>query len=172
MATYIYVCAYVCYTQINGVYRINWSWLSEDVSRLTVVSREAKEEVPCKGLSTNAREYFTRTNLAKIKNAITYEPYSLALYNSRLINVLCKYNLQTKAKAWRTTHRFVPAPNDFFIHVWARYARNYHQHTNIKSMALLHILYYIYDSLIKFLFIPWLGFWILELTNSNFGLSH
>ena len=27
------------------------------VSRLTVVSREAKEEVPCDGLSTNAREY-------------------------------------------------------------------------------------------------------------------
>jgi len=39
--------------------------------RLTVVSREAKEEVPCDGLSTNAREYFTRTNLVKIKNAIT-----------------------------------------------------------------------------------------------------
>ena len=44
------------------------------VSRLTVVSREAKEEVPCDGLSTNAREYFTRTNLAKTKNTITYEP--------------------------------------------------------------------------------------------------
>ena len=29
------------------------------ISRLTVVSREAKEEVPCDGLSTNAREYFT-----------------------------------------------------------------------------------------------------------------
>ena len=43
-------------------------------SRLTVVSREAKEEVPCDGLSTNAREYFTRTNLAKTKNTITYEP--------------------------------------------------------------------------------------------------
>ena len=27
------------------------------VSRLTVVSREAKEEVPCDGLSTNAHEY-------------------------------------------------------------------------------------------------------------------
>ena len=38
------------------------------------VSREAKEEVPCDGLSTNAREYFTRTNLVKIKNAITDEP--------------------------------------------------------------------------------------------------
>ena len=44
------------------------------ISRLTVVSREAKEEVPCDGLSTNAREYFTRTNLAKTKNTITYEP--------------------------------------------------------------------------------------------------
>ena len=43
-------------------------------SRLTVVSREAKEEVPYDGLSTNAREYFTRTNLAKTKNTITYEP--------------------------------------------------------------------------------------------------
>ena len=53
------------------------------VSRLTVVSREAKEKVPCKGLSTNAREYFTRTNLVKIKNAITGEPSTLALYNSR-----------------------------------------------------------------------------------------
>ena len=85
-------------------------------SRLTVVSREAKEEVPCDGhspsivlktqkyilasdmchlaesivdvrtvqsLSTNAREYFTRTNLAKIKNAITYEPLMLALHYSR-----------------------------------------------------------------------------------------
>ena len=50
------------------------------LSRLTVVSREAKEEV---GLSTNAREYFTRTNLVKIKNAITGEPSTLALYNSR-----------------------------------------------------------------------------------------
>ena len=44
------------------------------ISRLTVVSREAKEEVPCNGLSTNAREYFTRTNLDKIKNAPTDEP--------------------------------------------------------------------------------------------------
>ena len=45
------------------------------ISRLTVVSREAKEEVPCDGLLTNAREYFTRTNLVKIKNVITHEPY-------------------------------------------------------------------------------------------------
>ena len=36
-----------------------------------VVSGEAKEKVPCEGLSTNAGEYFTRTNLVKIKNAIT-----------------------------------------------------------------------------------------------------
>ena len=49
---------------------------------LTVVSREAKEEVPCEGLSTNAHEYFTRTNLVKIKNAITGEPSRLVLYNS------------------------------------------------------------------------------------------
>ena len=46
-------------------------------SRLTVVSCEAKEEVPCDGLSTNAREYFTRTNLVKIYNAITEEPKTL-----------------------------------------------------------------------------------------------
>ena len=44
------------------------------ISRLMVVSREAKEEVPCDGLSTNAREYFTRTNLDKIKNALTDKP--------------------------------------------------------------------------------------------------
>ena len=43
-------------------------------SRLTVVSCEAKEEVPCDGLSMNAHKYFTRTNLVKIKNAITNEP--------------------------------------------------------------------------------------------------
>ena len=36
--------------------------------------RKAKEEVPCDSLSTNAREYFTRTNLVKTKNSITYEP--------------------------------------------------------------------------------------------------
>ena len=48
-----------------------------------VVSREAKEEVFYDGLSTNAREYFTRTNLVKIKNAITYEPLTLALHYSR-----------------------------------------------------------------------------------------
>ena len=36
-------------------------------SRLMVVSRKAKEEVPCDGLSTKAREYFTRINLVKIK---------------------------------------------------------------------------------------------------------
>ena len=52
-------------------------------SRLTVVSHEAKEEVPCNGLSTNAREYFTRKNLVKIKNAITYELLTLALHYSR-----------------------------------------------------------------------------------------
>ena len=53
------------------------------LSRLTVVSCEAKEEVPCDGLSANAREYFTRTNLVKMKNAITYEPLTLALHYSR-----------------------------------------------------------------------------------------
>ena len=39
-----------------------------------VVSHEAKEETPCDGLLTNACEYFSRTNLAKIKNAITDGP--------------------------------------------------------------------------------------------------
>ena len=51
-------------------------------SRLTVVNREAKEEVPYDGFSMNAREYFTRKNLVKIKNAITYEDKMLALYDS------------------------------------------------------------------------------------------
>ena len=36
------------------------------ISRLTVVSREAKEEVT----TTNTREHFTRTNLVKIKIAL------------------------------------------------------------------------------------------------------
>ena len=44
------------------------------ISRPTVVSCEAKEEVPCNGLLTNAREYFTRTNFVKMKNAITDGP--------------------------------------------------------------------------------------------------
>ena len=57
-------------------------YMNKSISRLTIVSREAKEEVPCEG-STNAREYFTRTNLVKIKNALTGEPSTLALYNSR-----------------------------------------------------------------------------------------
>ena len=52
------------------------------ISRLMVVSRKAKEEVPCDGLLTNASEYFTRTNLVKIKNAITYEPLTLVLHYS------------------------------------------------------------------------------------------
>ena len=45
-----------------------------NVSRLTVVSCEAKEEVSCDGILTNAREYFTRTNLDKIKYTPTDEP--------------------------------------------------------------------------------------------------
>ena len=51
-----------------------WCFFKTYKSRLTVVSREAKEEVPCDSLSMNAREYFTRTNLDKIKNAPTDEP--------------------------------------------------------------------------------------------------
>ena len=56
-----------------------------------VVSRQAKEKVPCDGLSTNAREYFTKTNLVKIKNSITDGPNMLALYySSKQINVLSR----------------------------------------------------------------------------------
>ena len=56
-----------------------------------VVSYEAKEEVPCNGLSMNAHEYFTRTNLVKIKNTIT----NLQAFNTRaslfqVINVLSR----------------------------------------------------------------------------------
>ena len=53
-------------------------------SRLTVVSRKAKEDVPYNGLrlSTNACEYFTKTNLVKLKNAITDGPNTLAFYYS------------------------------------------------------------------------------------------
>ena len=53
------------------------------ISRLTVVSREAKEEVPYDGILMNACEYFTRTNLVKIKNAITDKPFTLAHHYSR-----------------------------------------------------------------------------------------
>ena len=53
------------------------------ISRLTVVSREAKELVPYNGLSTNTHEYVTRTNLVKIKNAITDKPFTLALQYSK-----------------------------------------------------------------------------------------
>ena len=38
---------------------------SKLLSRLTVVSREAKEEVPCDGLSTNACEYLQEQTLLK-----------------------------------------------------------------------------------------------------------
>ena len=41
-------------------YKRNGNVLSV-LSRLMVVSRKAKEEVPCEGLSTNTHEYFTRT---------------------------------------------------------------------------------------------------------------
>ena len=52
---------------------------------------EAKEEVPCDGLSTNALEYFTRTNLVKIKNAITDKPFTLALHGVlQVTNVLSR----------------------------------------------------------------------------------
>ena len=67
--THVQLCIAITYTCVHiHIYLVT------SKSRLTVVSREAKEEVPCDGLSTNAREYFTRTNLAKTKNTITYEP--------------------------------------------------------------------------------------------------
>ena len=69
-------CQKICHFSPINVLRYmvhNNTQLQLVISRLTVVSREAKEEVPCDGLSTNAREYFTRTNLVKIKNAITDE---------------------------------------------------------------------------------------------------
>ena len=57
----MYVHTYVCNRYIG----------SYECIKTHGVSREAKEEVPCNGLSTNAREYFTRTNL---KNTPTDEP--------------------------------------------------------------------------------------------------
>ena len=64
----IYICVCVCVC----IYTC--------ISRLTVVSHEAKEEVPCNSLLMNAHEYFTRKNLVKIKNTITDEPKTLGLY--------------------------------------------------------------------------------------------
>ena len=62
---------------------IPYNYNEYPLSRLMVVSREAKEKVPCDGLSTNAHEYFTRTNLVKkFKNAITDGPSALAFYYS------------------------------------------------------------------------------------------
>ena len=45
------------------------------LSRFTVVSHKAKEEVSHNSHSTNAR-----TNLAKLKNAITDESYTILLH--------------------------------------------------------------------------------------------
>ena len=55
----------------------------------------------------------------------------------------------------------------FYMHECVTYEKN----LNIITTILSHILYYIYDSPTKFRFIPPLGFWILALTNLNFGLS-
>ena len=75
--------AQFCYFKKNmQVKGLNFA-LHTYISRLTVVSHEAKEEVPCDGLSTNVREYFTRTNLVKIKNAITNKPLTFALHYFR-----------------------------------------------------------------------------------------
>ena len=46
------------------------NYKNRTISRLTVVSREAKEEVP----RDERTEYFTRTNLVKLKNRFTNEP--------------------------------------------------------------------------------------------------
>ena len=67
-------CKYNEHVDVSMRHLHNYVCMYIYISRLTVVSREAKEEVPCDGLSTNAREYFTRKNLAKTKNTITYEP--------------------------------------------------------------------------------------------------
>ena len=77
--------------RVSALYRLDLLCMSFNaklvkliiISRLTIVSRKAKEEVPCDGLWMNARKYFTRTNLVKIKSAITYEPLMLALHYSR-----------------------------------------------------------------------------------------
>ena len=47
-----------------------WSLLSVLSMGVALVTKyvTAKEEVPCKSHSMNAREYFTRINLVKIKN--------------------------------------------------------------------------------------------------------
>ena len=70
--TYIYIHIYIYIHMHIYIY----------ILRFMVVSREAKEEVPCNGLSTNTRECFTKTNLVKIKNATTDEPKMLELYYS------------------------------------------------------------------------------------------
>ena len=51
---------------VTLIWQLNNNLPNSYKSRLMVVSHEAKEEVPCDGLSTNAREYFTRTNLKKM----------------------------------------------------------------------------------------------------------
>ena len=55
----------------------------------------------------------------------------------------------------------------FYLHECVTYEKS----LNIITTILSHILYYIFDSPTKFRFIPPLGFWILALTNLNFGLS-
>ena len=78
--TYMYVCIciYICIYMYIYVYIYIciyiYIYIYFYISRLTVVSREPKDKVPCDGLLTNTCEYFTRTNLVKIKNAITNKP--------------------------------------------------------------------------------------------------
>ena len=60
------------------------------ISRLTVVSREAKEEVPCDGLLTDARKYFIRTNLVKNKKCHNLRAFYACASLLKVINVLSR----------------------------------------------------------------------------------
>ena len=74
------------------------SFLQFSKSRLMVVSHEAKEKVPCDSLSMNACEYLTRTNLVKIKNAITDGLNTLVLYYSSYQTFLVGRSYKPKLK--------------------------------------------------------------------------
>ena len=90
MCTLIYTCLYpLVYSSEHSTHDHKPETYEKlSLSRLTVVSHEAKEEVPCDGLSTNACEYFTRTNLVKIKNAVTDGLNTLSASLLQLTNVL------------------------------------------------------------------------------------
>ena len=63
------LCAHKPYFLMPGHKCFHYSilGLKRTIPRLTVVSREAKEEVTCDTLSTDVHEYFSRTNLVKQK---------------------------------------------------------------------------------------------------------